>query len=186
MLETCELIDGIDGVYPWFFMAIFGLGDCKVAYIFFWVHVVWIALLFPFLKTNPPDEKRAFAPCVCCCCCFFFMHLQWRLLTAMPSTCPMCLAFGSIRLDSALLCSVLFCSVLFWLGRIFQKVLGRLAVGVRHPRHPTPHPLVILPWLMMRSVVIRSKRGKSAAEAELSNGLNPSFLFISLWAVLLC
>lgn len=117
---------------------------------------------------------------------FFFMHLQWRLLTAMPSTCPMCLAFGSIRLDSALLCSVLFCSVLFWLGRIFQKVLGRLAVGVRHPRHPTPHPLVILPWLMMRSVVIRSKRGKSAAEAELSNGLNPSFLFISLWAVLLC
>lgn len=134
----------------------------------------------PIRQTRNAPLRLVFVVAAAFFSCIFSGGCWLRCLR--PAQCASHLApFGWI-----LLCSAPFCSVLFWLGRIFQKVLGRLAVGVRHPRHPTPHPLVILPWLMMRSVVIRSKRGKSAAEAELSNGLNPSFLFISLWAVLLC
>lgn len=182
---SCLTHDGIDGVYPWFFMAIFGLGDCKVAYIFSECMLSESRCCSrswkPIRQTRNAPLRLVFVVAAA------FFH-------ASSVAAADCDAFDlpnvpriwlhSVVFCSALLRSVLFCSVL--VGSDLSKVLGCLAVGVRHPRHPTPHPLVILPWLMMRSVVIRSKRGKSAAEAELSNGLNPSFLFISLWAVLLC
>jgi len=62
---------------------------------------------------------------------FLFMHLQW-LRSLRPAQC----ASLSAPFCWVLLGSVRFCSFL-----IFQKVLGRLAVGLAVS---PPHPLVIL------------------------------------------